>query len=88
MRVEHAETHLQGAVDGRAVMQVLRGYPRRGHGEVGNLALLKLLDEGVERLGGGAEPLRIARQQGIHGLRLTRRERALLLFHATPSKSR
>ena len=41
VRVEHAETHLQGAVDGRAVMQVLRGYPRRGHGEVGNLALLK-----------------------------------------------
>ena len=50
VRVEHAETHLQGAVDGRAVMQVLRGYPRRGHGEVGNLALLKLLDECVEHV--------------------------------------
>lgn len=32
------------------VMQVLRGYPRRGHGEVGNLALLKLLDECVEHI--------------------------------------
>lgn len=75
------------------VMQVLRGYPRRGHGEVGNLALLKLLDEGVEhvalaRTGVARQEHVTARQQGIHGLRLTRRERALLLFHATPSKSR
>ena len=50
VRVEHAEADLQGAVDGRAVMQVLRGYPRRGHGEIGNLALLKLLDECVEHV--------------------------------------
>ena len=47
MRVEHSEADLQGPVDGRAVMQVLRRYPRGCHREVGNLALLKLLDEAL-----------------------------------------
>ena len=50
VRVEHAEADLQGSVDGRAVMQVLRCDSRRSHGEVGNLALLKFLDECVEHI--------------------------------------
>ena len=50
MWVENAESDLQRAVDGRAVAQVLRGDTRRSHREVGHLAPLQLVDEGIEHV--------------------------------------